>query len=570
MESGKRQNERQTQRDKPSSHPLRIDGLPWRLGEETEEAYRTAGLTLEPGTITLLMGPNGAGKSTLLEKLAGIRPPEEIRATYGNDALWKQKRSGGIKLNERALLHYSYACQSPEEGLFARSVSEEIDYSLRPYRVTEEERERRKAAALESVDWDSEWLERDPYRMSGGERRRAALAAVFATPAAWLLLDEPTAGLDGAGHETVARELRALTSAGKGILLVSHDSDWALPLADQVLLLSAEGTVRLCGADQLIQHPEWLEETGMKVPGWLRMVQLVGRSGVPTTRLWNPKAAAAAWHPAEGSEGDREAKLGTIPKAEKRRHSGNGRVKYRLSGFDPRSVWLAYILVSVGLFQSKDWFGALLGAVVVTALLTAGRVSLRRWRGLIVNYSLFSVITSAIFAWGASSESFIEWGAFSDTIFTFARTMLIMLLGLTIPLVMSPLSLRRSLEQMTSINGKTPAWAQRGILTVALIMRFVPVLLELWERFMKIFRARGKSISRNPVAMGRRLRDVSIPFLLALFRLGDEVALALESRGVGGRTTPTRALRLKWRLRDYGLAAGALALAIGLWGFSNR
>ncbi len=123
---------------------------------------------------------------------------------------------------------------------------------------------------------------------------------------------------------------------------------------------------------------------------------------------------------------------------------------------------------------------------------------------------------------------------------------------------------------MLTFNGKTAKWAQQLILTVTLMMRFIPVLLDLWERFVRIFLARGKSISRNPVAIGRRLRGVSLPFLLALFRLGDEVTLALESRGVGFSGRPTPGPRLRWRKRDYFFTCGALALAIGLWGFANR
>ncbi len=213
----------------------------------------------------------------------------------------------------------------------------------------------------------------------------------------------------------------------------------------------------------------------------------------------------------------------------------------------------------------------MVGSVLVFVLLTAGNVSLRRWRGVIVNFAVFSIVTSVIFAWGANVGSgFIDWGAFSGTLFSFAKTMLVLLLGLAIPLVVTPLSLRRSLEQMITVRGRTPEWAQRFILTVALMMRFVPVLLALWERFVRIFLARGKSISGNPWAIGRRLRDVSLPFLLALFRLGDEVALALESRGVGFHPNPTRAMRLKWRSRDYGLVIGGLVLAAGLWLFTNR
>jgi len=634
---------------------LRLDGIRWRRGEEGSVAFRTEGLVFTPGSITLLMGANGAGKSTLLEKIAGLRPSEGVLAAYGPDAVWRTSRLGrsGLRLNGQALLSYSYASQAPEEGLFARSVNDELAYSLRPYGLTEETAALRRQEALSAVGWDSEaWLERDPYLMSGGERRRTALAAVFVAPAPWLLLDEPTAGLDGAGHRVIAHKLRELRSEGMGIVLVSHDSDWAMPLADETMLLEADGSVRLCSREQLVRHPEWLAEAGMRVPEWLQAAHQLWKSGVPAELTMDPAAAAAAWKVEQRSEsaarvlvgalgdggneekqaeldrqagetqetggelqtaherqiregqerqaaekqdaiGERKAteeareqlkadegrefarewqagekkEIGRERKAdtERKRHRQLGATRHRLAGFDPRSVWLAYALVSFGLFALRDWLGLAVGAAIVIGLLFAGRISLRRWRGLIVNYAVFSVMTSVIFASGAGSEWAVRGEAFTDTLLTFTRTMLILLLGLAIPLVMSPLSLRRSLEQMTSINGKSPMWAQRGILAVALIMRFVPVLLELWERFAKIIRARGKTLARGPIAFGRKLRDTALPFLLALFRLGDEVVLALESRGVGGIRTATRAQRLRWRGRDYALASSALLLALGLW-----
>jgi len=587
----------QTRRVSSESLPLLLNGIAWRLGGERAEASRLTGLELEAGTITVLMGPNGAGKTTLIEKLAGLRPPEGLQVTYGSESLWVPGWTGKLQLNEKALRQYSYACQSPEDGLFARSVREELEYSLRPYALSEQEREELRESAIAAVGWDSSWLNRDPYQMSGGERRRSAIASVFVTPAPWLLLDEPTAGLDGAGHETVARELERLKLSGKGIVLVSHDSDWALPMADQVLLLNVDGSATICTREQLLMHPEWLEDTGMSVPEWLRTAHQLWRLGVPLDQVWNPTEAAAAWEVEQNvgldielprhesklvenqfreecrrayalderkaEDEENQSKSIAIKKVERIKH-------HRLSGFDPRSVWLAYVLVSTGLFLLGDWLALLLGGVIVFALLTAGRVSLRRWRGLIINYAIFSVLTSVVFAWGASGGGIFEWAAFAGTLFTFVRTMLILLLGLAIPLVMSPLSLRRSLEQMVTLRGRVPQWAQRLILTVTLMMRFVPVLLDLWERFVRIFLSRGKSISRNPLEIGRRLRDVSLPFLLALFRMGDEVVLALESRGIGSQGQPSRSVRLKWRIRDYVFVAGALALALGLWEFANR
>jgi energy-coupling factor transport system ATP-binding protein len=366
--------------------------------------------------------------------------------------------------------------------------------------------------------------------------------------------------------------LAYLRESGKGIVLVSHDSDWAMALADGVLLLSRDGSLRSCSRNELLEHPEWLEDTGMLIPDWLRVANLLWRSGVSSDKIWNPAAVANAWPTApirsegmlEKGEEAASSQSETVVRTEEKK-------SHRLKGFDPRSVWLSYVLISTGLLALADWVALGVGGLIVCLLLYAGRVSLKRWHSMILSFVIFSVLTSAIFAWGASGEGgAFEGGAFLGTLLTFTRTLFILLLGLAIPLVMSPLSLRRALEQLLTFRGKLPKRAQQLTLIVALMMRFVPVLLELWERFVRIFLSRGKSISRNPIAIGRRLRDVSIPFLLALFRLGDEVTLALESRGVGLDARPTQGTRLRWKKRDYGFVLGALALAVGLWGFANR
>lgn len=567
------------------SSTLRLDGLSWRRGAEQEVDLRTSGLCLSTGKITLLMGPNGVGKTTLLEKIAGLRAPEGIEITYGSEkVLWQEGRWGKQRLNSEALHQYSYSCQLPEEGLYARSVQEELDYSLRPYLLNKSDQLEHQDEALAAVGWDRSWLIRDPYLMSGGERRRAALATVFVTPAKWLLLDEPTAGLDGAGHERVAMQLEKVKIKGAGIILVSHDSDWALPLADHVLLLNGDGIIRLCGRDELLAHPVLLEETGLKIPDWLMTAHLLWRNGAATKQIWKPVYAAREMMKVRGAYngvGDKSEDdpnqcelLEAVPisqgnERDNLRKRAKGK-QHRLTGFDPRSIWLSYVLISTGLFLLASWTGISLGTVVVASLLIAGNVSLRRWRGLIINYAVFSITTSVLFALAAGSDKgWVNIESFTDVLFSFVRTMLVLLLGLAIPLVMTPLALRRSLTQMISINGRSPTWAQRFILMITLMMRFVPVLLALWERFVRIFLARGKSISRKPWIAVRRLKDVSIPFLLALFRLADEVTLALESRGVGLHQNPTQAIRLKWRIRDYSLVVCALVVGYGLWLFTS-
>jgi energy-coupling factor transport system permease/ATP-binding protein len=548
---------------------LKIEGLRVRKGILQDSG--TAGIELKPGTLTLVMGPNGAGKTTWLEKLAGLRDPEGLTIRYGNEPLWLRRRlRRGRRMNRSALLAYGYAPQNPEHTLFARSVEEELAYSLRPYSDKTAHHRQDMEKALEAVGFDATWLARDPFRMSGGERRRTALASLFVTPAPWLLLDEPTAGLDREGHERVGAHLLELKEEGRGAILISHDSDWALPLADQVLLMHTTGEFRSCKPEELVDHPEWFEEAGMQAPEWLWAVREAHRAGFPVQKLWNPAEAAEvmaglqnlrlleSWENTNRDE-QAAANLTFLERAEKQS-------AHRLTRFDPRAVWLGYAFLAAGLFSLSNWLSLAMGTAVVFALLRAGHVSLKRWRGTIGSFVYFVLLMSCFAAVAKTGDGRLwDSNAFVGTLFPLTRTLLVMLIGLGLPLVMTPLSLRRSLEQIVSWRGRTSAFWQRFLLTVTLMIRFVPVLLAEWERFKRIFLARGKETGKTPRVLMRRLGGVTLPLILALFRLGDDVAAALESRGVRKNINPTRGTRLTWKWADTALVAGSAVLSGFLW-----
>lgn len=560
-----------------SSPSLRIEGLPWRVAGDAA-AVTGARLELAAGTLTLMIGANGAGKTTLLEKLAGLRPPEGVLTSYGEEPVWTERRWGKRKLNDQALRRYSYVPQSAEDGLFARTLEEELRFSARPYRLGAGELDVRMEAAVGAVGWDAQWLSRDPYRMSGGERRRAALAASFVPPAPWLLLDEPTAGLDGEGHARLGNYLTSLRDSGVGVLFVSHDLDWALPLADRVLLLGVDGIVRSCTSAELLAHPEWLAEAGMTEPLWLALAHEIGRAGVSTEQVWSPQVAAqsvevikrAGSGIVDGGGANEESlindinKVGAAVVAKRRLESVAG--DHRLGAFDPRTIWLAYVLLSIGIFAQASWYGIAAAAALTLTVLAVGRISLWRWKALLQGYAVFSVVATGFFALGAGDGGVsFDRGAFVDTLLPFARTYIVLLLGLCIPLVMSPLSLRNALQKLLSFRGRTPALAHRLILTVTIMIRFIPVLVAEWSKFSRIELSRAKQRSGKPWRIVVRLRDLAMPLMLSIFRLGDEIAVALESRGVTMNSRPTLASKLRWAQRDYLLVAVALLLAVAMW-----
>ncbi|SDX51400.1 ATP-binding cassette domain-containing protein [Paenibacillus sp. CF384] len=530
-------------------------------------------LRLEQGSITILIGANGVGKTRLMETIAGLTKSEDVTVSYGVNSLWTERRSRlGRKSavrNRQAMLSYSYSCQSPEEQLFARTVREELHYVMRPYHLDDAERDRRASAALAAVGWDETWLERDPYFMSGGERRRTALACLFAPPSSWLLLDEPTAGLDAAGHEQLGEQLKQQAAAGKGVLLISHESDWALQLATAVIIMHTDGSVQHCSRDELLVNPHWLEHAGMEIPAWLRVAHQLACLGVPHMQVWQP--AALAQEAALIVKSNVKILRPSKPLTERDNRApfllrDSDSPPSPLSLFDPRSVWLTYILISAAILFQSTWSGLGAMALVVAAAIHLGKIPLRRWRSAIIALTVFTFSVALIAGLGPQ-----EGGGFWSTdaalvsLQSLLRPLLAMLLGFGLPLAVTPLRLRRSLEQLFGAIGKVPLWGTKLILTITLLLRFIPVLLSEWERFARIAIARGKETERAARGSLKRLKETSIPFMLALFRLGEQVSDALESRGVGKERQPTLLITERWKSRDTVLAAAGAAILVIFW-----
>ena len=548
---------------------------------------------MAPGTVTLIAGPNGAGKTHLLEQLAGLRPPGDLDIFWDGQPLWA---SGGPirrrRLRREALLRYGYAPQDAESQLFLGTFGEELRYALRPYRLVPGERDRRIGEALKAFGWKEADLARDPFRMSEGEKRRAALTAAMATPAAWLLLDEPTAGLDGEGQRALAAALARSKGEGRGIAVASHDWEWALPLADRLLILRGPGKPPVwCSRRDLLERPELLAEAGLRPPDWLLLAREAWKKGAPEPGLWDPAQLAShastfglsadgadcrdnpelsretAGFDAKGGTGPgRPARWRETGTADSRLHGG----ARGLAAFDPRALLLAYGILATGLARLGEWRELLAGGVLVAALAMLGRIPVRRWRGLIIGWMLAALLMSAAAGLAEGGGDAAAALAQADrTLRVFTATLLAMLPGLGVLTAISPHGLKLSLERLGSFRGGTPDRVRWLALAATMTLRFVPLLLAEWERFGKLSLARGKAPRLSPGAFVRALRDQAVPFLLALFRLAEETAAALESRGAGrGRPGPSP-VRLRWGIRDTALAAGAALAAAVLWWWTS-
>ena len=225
-----------------------------------EATVRNVNVKLESGRVVLMVGITGSGKSTVAKLLSGLLRPGRGEVTLAA----RPVEAGQV----------GYSFQSADDQLFADTVLADVAFGPKNVGLTADEAERRARRALRRVRMDPDlYGSRSPFALSGGQRRRVALAGVFALESPFVVLDEPTVGLDASGLADLERMVRELTAAGAGVLMVSHDLDRLLPLADDVVAM-AEGEVLWSGsAEELSGQPDRLGGWGVAAFSRLREFQ---------------------------------------------------------------------------------------------------------------------------------------------------------------------------------------------------------------------------------------------------------------------------------------------------------
>ena len=225
-------------------------------------AIENINVKFEKGEIVGIIGHTGSGKSTLLQHLNGLLKPDSGRVLLCGEDINKDKHT-----LRAARFRVGLCFQYPEYQLFEETVYKDISFGPKNMGLDSAEIDRRVRRAAEFVGLSEEHLKKSPFDLSGGEKRRAAIAGVMAMEPEVLILDEPTAGLDPRGREVILSLVRTYREqTGSTVILVSHSMEDVAKTADKVLVLNHSHVAMFGTVPEFYSRTNELEEMGISVP----------------------------------------------------------------------------------------------------------------------------------------------------------------------------------------------------------------------------------------------------------------------------------------------------------------
>jgi len=240
-------------------------------------AIEDINIEIEPGELVAVIGHTGSGKSTLIQHFNGLLKPQSGKVYVDGQDIWESKKT--LRASRFAV---GLCFQYPEYQLFEETVYKDIAFGPKNMKLSEEEIDRRVRDAARYIGVTDDMLEKSPFDLSGGEKRRVAIAGVMAMEPKILILDEPTAGLDPRGRDTILGLIRNYREeTGRTVMIVSHSMDDVAEIASKVLVINNARVAMYGTVPEIYARSEELVSMGLDIPQVTKIFLGLKENGIP-------------------------------------------------------------------------------------------------------------------------------------------------------------------------------------------------------------------------------------------------------------------------------------------------
>ena len=258
---------------------LSLKNVSYTYGEGTPfeiKALKDVSLDIKSGVITGIIGHTGSGKSTLVQMLNGLLKPSSGQVLLDGKDIWeKPKEISKVRYRVGLVMQY------PEYQLFEETVKKDIAYAPINMGLSEEEIECRVLEAADFAGVDRSLLEKSPFDLSGGQKRRVAIAGIMAMRPDVLVLDEPAAGLDPRGKNLILSGIREYQrKTGAAVILVSHSMEDMAKYCDEIIVMANAGLIMQGSCDEVFSRSSSLTDIGLDVPQITKIMMRIKSDGI--------------------------------------------------------------------------------------------------------------------------------------------------------------------------------------------------------------------------------------------------------------------------------------------------
>ncbi|MBQ7153707.1 MAG: energy-coupling factor transporter ATPase [Clostridia bacterium] len=261
---------------------VELQDIVYTYNPGTPQAVRAldhVSVSFAPGHIVGIIGHTGSGKSTLVQMLNGLLRPESGRVLLNGKDIWeKPHRIVQVRFRVGLVMQY------PDYQRFEETVEKDVSFGPRNMKLPEEEIKERAERALRFVGLDRDVMEKSPFDLSGGQKRRAAIAGVMAMQPDVLVLDEPAAGLDPRGRDIIFEGIRQYrASTGATVLIISHSMEDMASICDDLVVMDHARVLVSGPTNEIFLQPELLAGAGLDIPKVTQLLEMLRQKGVPVS-----------------------------------------------------------------------------------------------------------------------------------------------------------------------------------------------------------------------------------------------------------------------------------------------